>query len=304
MSNNDTALQARLRHAAEAFPYPPTPDVAGQVAQRLSGRARDKRPLSLRRMAIALAALLLLVMGLLAVPPVRASILEFLQVGSVRIWLVEPTAIPTVSPTAAPTTTPAATPAPGANESGRATATRTTTPPPTETPLTSLHSLGGETTLEEARARSTFPIRLPTYPVGLGEPDRVYRQYIPALTIVLVWLDETGPAEPGGAEADEPEMDETATKTATEKVVMSLHILTEGAIAHKTVPSSLEETTVHGEGALWTTGPYWLQVGRSSLATFRLIQGHTLIWAEGPLTYRLETTLPLEEAVRVAESLE
>jgi hypothetical protein len=34
-----------------------------------------------------------------------------------------------------------------------------------------------------------------------------------------------------------------------------------------------------------------------------LIEGHVLIWTEGEITYRLETDMPLEEAVRVAESL-
>jgi hypothetical protein len=36
----------------------------------------------------------------------------------------------------------------------------------------------------------------------------------------------------------------------------------------------------------------------------RMIAGHVLIWAEGDVTYRLETSLSMEEAVRVAESLE
>ena len=35
----------------------------------------------------------------------------------------------------------------------------------------------------------------------------------------------------------------------------------------------------------------------------RLIEGHILIWAEEETTYRLETKLPLPEAVRIAESL-
>jgi hypothetical protein len=34
-----------------------------------------------------------------------------------------------------------------------------------------------------------------------------------------------------------------------------------------------------------------------------LIEGHVLIWKEGDITYRLETDLPVEEAVKIAESL-
>jgi hypothetical protein len=36
----------------------------------------------------------------------------------------------------------------------------------------------------------------------------------------------------------------------------------------------------------------------------RLINGHVLIWAGLDVTYRLETDLSLEEAVKIAESLE
>ena len=35
----------------------------------------------------------------------------------------------------------------------------------------------------------------------------------------------------------------------------------------------------------------------------RLITGYVLIWRDGDITYRLETDLPLEEAVKIAESL-
>jgi hypothetical protein len=35
-----------------------------------------------------------------------------------------------------------------------------------------------------------------------------------------------------------------------------------------------------------------------------MIEGHVLIWTEGEVTYRLETKLTLDEAIKVAESLE
>jgi hypothetical protein len=31
--------------------------------------------------------------------------------------------------------------------------------------------------------------------------------------------------------------------------------------------------------------------------------GDVLLWADGPITYRLETSLGLEEAIRIAESV-
>jgi hypothetical protein len=68
----------------------------------------------------------------------------------------------------------------------------------------------------------------------------------------------------------------------------------------------VEETTVNGRPALWTEGPYLLQFrrdGHTVTEVQRLVEGHVLIWAEGEITYRLESDLPLEEAVRIAESL-
>jgi hypothetical protein len=35
-----------------------------------------------------------------------------------------------------------------------------------------------------------------------------------------------------------------------------------------------------------------------------VVEGNILIWEQGGITYRLETNLPLEEAVKIAESLE
>ena len=34
-----------------------------------------------------------------------------------------------------------------------------------------------------------------------------------------------------------------------------------------------------------------------------LVEGHALVWEEGDITYRLETSLSLDEAVKIAESL-
>ncbi len=68
----------------------------------------------------------------------------------------------------------------------------------------------------------------------------------------------------------------------------------------------MRETSVKGQPALWTQGPYLLQFERDGqviVDTRRLVTGHVLIWVEKGITYRLETDLSLEEAVRIAESL-
>ena len=161
-------------------------------------------------------------------------------------------------------------------------------PAPTEpAPLPSvLADLAGETTLEQARTQATFPIKLPTYPEELGTPDQVYLQDLNGQAVICVWLDPR----------------------ASGKVHLSLHALSSAAWAYKIADEQLvEETTVNGERALWVRGPHLLQFreknGDVAYGTRRLVKGNVLIWQADALTYRLETDLPLQEAVRVAESL-
>jgi hypothetical protein len=272
--------QARLAATARAFAYPRTPDLLAAVrpaalaAPRLAP-APSRRPArpAARRLswAYGLALVAVLLVALLSVPGVRAGVLRFLQLGAVRILLG-----PTETPTTAPTT-----------------AALTPTPRPPPTPLSSVLDIAGETTLAEAREHLSFPIRLPAYPADLGEPDRVYVQGQSGpeggAALILVWL---APDDPG-------------------RVRLALYMLDSEAVADKLyndvvkkAPPELETAVVDGRVAIWTTGPYVLQTPLGWLVERRLIQGHVLIWADEALTYRLETDLPLDEAVRIAESLE
>ena len=70
---------------------------------------------------------------ILAVPPVRAAVLDWIRIGAVRIFLIQPS--PTPVPTALPET-----PAPTAL--------------PSPTPLPSVLDLSGETSLADARKRA------------------------------------------------------------------------------------------------------------------------------------------------------
>jgi hypothetical protein len=152
------------------------------------------------------------------------------------------------------------------------------------TPLTSVLDLAGETTLSNARQQAHFTVRLPAYPADLGPPQRVYVQDLGGAAVVLVWL------EPG----------------RPNQVRMSLHELSSDIWVQKFAPRVIQETSVHGQHALWTDGPYVVQVVSPEQTTYaerRLVSGHVLIWAEGSITYRLETGASLQEAVRIAESL-
>lgn len=155
---------AQLRVQAQGLDYPPTPDLASAFLRKVA----QQRPA--RRFAWALVATLVVLASLLAVPDVRARILEFLQIGAVRIFLPQET--DQLAPSAA--------------------ATQTMTP--TRLPeglIDSELDLDGETSLEAARAAVDFPINLPQYPEGIENPDRVFLQGAQGgQFVVLVWLDD------------------------------------------------------------------------------------------------------------------
>lgn len=255
----DPRWEERIHTVARRFVYPPTPDLAGAVQQRLTERAFWSRSQRLRPALAFLVALALLMGGLWAVPPVRAAIIEWLQIGAVRIWLVEPTPTPlTPQSEVSPHSTP--------------------------TLLPTLFDLAGATTLAAAQQKANFPIRLPSYPADLGAPDGVYYQDLGGPAVVLVWLD---PIQPTRAR-------------------FSLHILGATVFAEKGNVRQLQQTTVNGQPALWTEGPYLLAYRRGNAVDWdirRLVEGQVLLWTADQLTYRLETSTSLAEAVRIAESL-
>jgi hypothetical protein len=144
---------------ARAFPYPPTPDVAPAVSRRLargSGRHTSRRPMG--RMV---GAVVLVLLALLAVPPVRAAVQDVLRIGAIRF-------LPFITGGSAPASTAI----------------------PTERPRLRV----GTTTLAAAQAHTGFRIRLPAYPPRLGPPDEVYLEHpfvgqASGALVVLTWRD-------------------------------------------------------------------------------------------------------------------
>lgn len=251
----DERLATMLFDVSEAIA--PDTDFAtnlqAQIERRIQQRGRTARlrsnPLRYRPLLAALAALLLLTI-LVALPPVQATLRRPICLGSVCIvtgGLPSSTTGPHISPT----------------------------------PLTSVLNLAGRTSLAQARAQATFPIRLPTYPANLGQPDYVFLQDLDGAAVVLVWVDHDHP----------------------DQARLSLSELSSGIFVYKFTAQPIEVTAVHGQKALWTTGPYMVELQDGSYDTRRFVTGHALIWTEGSITYRLETSGSLGEAVRIAESL-
>jgi hypothetical protein len=264
-------FERQLIAIAKGMEYPRTPDVVGAVMRRIPKekgvREEGSRSPVSRRLAWSLMVVVILCSSLMLIPTARAAILEFIQIGSVRIFRSEPT------PSAPPQQQFPATMVPV-----------TATPAATSAPLIPLlEEMAGEMTLEEAERLVAYPILLPSYPPNLGSPDRVFVQDADGDMTILVWVDPQAPDE----------------------VLMSLHFMPAGSWAIKKIePAFNRETMVNGQYGVWAIGPYPIRFSNGNLDFIRMINGHVLIWAEGDITYRLETDLSLEEAIRIAESLE
>ena len=272
----DLEFEKQLQSVADGMEYPRTPDVAGYVMSRL-GKSKRSRFIS-RRLAWSLTIMLVFLSSLMLIPTVRAAVIEFIQVGIVRIFPqpVEPT------PEGIVTATPQNVKKPSEKPTSITfpTATPTTTLPLL---IPFLDQIAGETKLADAQKTAPYPILLPTYPADLGLPNHVYVQDADGVMTILVWTD---PQEP-------------------EHVTMSLHFIPAGHWAiNKFGPVVVEETEVNGQKAVWAVGPYPLVMRNGDIQFDRMINGHVLIWAHEDITYRLETELPLEEAIKIAESLQ
>ena len=156
------------------------------------------------------------------------------------------------------------------------------TPSPTAAPeLRAPLDLLGATSLDSVREALGDALRLPTYPPDLGEPDLAFLQSLGGPVAVVVWLDRDDPTR-----AD-----------------LALHVLGPGTFAEKSNTQLIQETRVSGQKALWLVGTHALQLRSGEMDYRTLVTGNILLWQVGDTTYRLETDQPLEEAIRIAESL-
>jgi hypothetical protein len=272
MVDRSKSFEQEIQSAANDFTYPVTPQIAEAVMLRLKPKMQTYR-LPGRRLVWALVILAVCITGLMQVPPVRAAVLEWIQIGVVRIFRPFQNPSPSGRPEGQPQLgiTPVTATANARSEVPSAT--------PASLPLP---DLAGETTLDEAQRQLSFPILVPSQPEGLGLPERVYLQDQGGSMLVLVWLDPKDP----------------------KRVRLSLHTLTPGSWGiEKTSPKVVQETRVNGQPAVWTEGPYFLKLRNQDFELLRLIEGNVLIWTQNGLTYRLETDQSLEQAILMAESL-
>jgi hypothetical protein len=259
----DDGLERALMELAPRLALPAETDLVPRVTAAIRAGA-GAPPLraprwSRRALAFGMAALVLLASGTLALSPAaRDAVADFIGIGGLRVE---------VGPRPAPLpTTP-----PGENL-----------------------SLGVETTLDDARERVDFSIRVPDI-LGLANPDRVYYSDFPAGgRVSLVYRAQ-------------PDWLPEASATGVGLLVTEFRGDVEPELMKKlSSQGQVRPTEVNGSPALWIRGPHTLffvdEDGRQQTDTLRL-SANALIWMEGDVTLRIESELDLVDALTIAESM-
>jgi hypothetical protein len=270
MSERDFVLERELRSLALAIEYPPQRDLTGDVMHRIEAEPMYRRGLAERS-----AELFRNVVQSLREPAFAATAVVVLA----SVFLV-------ISPAARDAV---------ADWLGFDDVRVTFGEPPVRpTPPVGGHlDLGDAVTLTEARRLVDFDVLVPS---ELGAPDEVYyEEFVSAGQISLVYRERDdlppAPRTRVGAIVTQFEAD-FLDNDFYEKFV-------EG-------PTTVQEVTVSGVRGLWIDRRHAIIYrgadGREGIEESRL-SGPSLIWEKDGIVYRLESNLPLDRAVIVAESL-
>lgn len=289
MLNEFEKLENALVRAGRELEFPPTPAIAARVRAELALPAPQNAGNAWRRIRVPLALAIVLALALLlTLPAARDAVAQFLGLPQLRIFYVTPTPTPTATPTARPSAVSAAslftpTRAP-VKQSVTPTATKTATP--TIQPYTPCCVV----TLDEAKQKAHFKLLTPPNQT----PSQVSYQnvYDAGEQIVMVFGDLAKPS---------------FTLYQAQRWVYGKVLGNEvGA------QTQLAETLVKGERAFWFSGaPHLVMMvdahGEPIYDSARTVDANTLVWETGDdysgVIYRLETRMPLEDAVKIAESL-
>jgi hypothetical protein len=269
--NDFVKLETALIDAGRSIEYPAMPDIAARVRLQLGGeharRLRRSR-FRLRPTLIVAAAIVIVLAALIAIPETREALAQLLGLRTIHIIEVTPT----------PT---------------RAHATSAPTPTPGVVPFRQCCP----STLETAQSLASFKILLPPdeTPSQVFFQDQIFGRGSDAQQVILVFGD---PSKPRFVLYQ-------AWSWLYQKTIQGFGKEVGGG-------TGISETTVSNQRALWLTGAPHLLVtldehGNPILGTERPVNANTLAWETGDtdngMTYRLETALSEDEAVKFAESL-
>lgn len=173
-------------------------------------------------------------------------------------------------------------------------------PTPAPSPVGGRLALGRRIDLDDARAQVAFPIHVPTLD-GFDSPDEVYLSLGPSDGMVsFVYRAASGlpPTPETGVGALL-----TQFRAETDRDLIEKSLLGKGL----SPTATLELVSVNGGRGFWIEGPghfflYRDSAGSVELEEYRLA-GNALLWEQDGLTFRLESALPKERAVALAESV-
>lgn len=269
---SDGDLEAALRSLGTTVDWPTAvvlpggPDLASRVRARIVAAPDATRPARGRSWWPARRALVFAVTALLALAAVAAAV--GLGVPGIRLIFGDPPTTPT------------------------STATAGARPSPSVGPAGSDIGLGAAVALEDLETRAGFPIRLPGDSVA-GPPDAAYLNAQDQASLVWAPTDEL-PA------------------TANPRIGLLLTQF-EGRVRSGTISKTIgdgttvEPVTVGGGRGFWISGAvhlfFYETLDGEIVDESRRWVGDALIWSEGDISYRLETSLGRDAAIRIAESL-
>jgi hypothetical protein len=160
-------------------------------------------------------------------------------------------------------------------------------------PIGSSLGIGTAVPLDEAAAMVGFEPRLPTR-AGIGAPDESF--VAPGGRLTLVWA--TRPGLPQIDQAPGIGLLVTEFPGRVDSGTLEKQVF-EGA--------TVREVRVEGQIAYWISDAPHSLIYQDPTGAYveesRRMVGDALIWRDADLTLRLETSLGLEEAIRIAESI-
>ena len=155
--------------------------------------------------------------------------------------------------------------------------------------------LGREIRLSDAEGIAGFP---PALPIALGPPDRAWVDEAQVgfepedvtVRIVTSWAPST----------DLPEIPGTGAGAVL------IQFEGEWEVASKQLSAETNrysEAIVGGRPAFWTTGEHELLIVSGDETQRFLVSGNVLIWEADGFTFRLETALPKQRSIAIAETV-
>jgi hypothetical protein len=160
--------------------------------------------------------------------------------------------------------------------------------------------LGRPVTLDEAQAAVDFPVRIPTA-AGVNAPGEIYLlDQGEGAMVSFVY-----PAAPGLPASDETGVGALLTQFRGEA---DRGLIEKGLPGEGARETQIEAVSVSGEPGYWISGaPHGFffvcyDVGECRQERYRLA-GNVLLWEQDGVTLRLESALPLENALAIAESV-